>query len=268
MSKDQSKPDRDRDRLKLDNELRKIKLSLEKGAVFSDFADSKDLSPEIEAEFLKNIEAFEEQYQNTEQISVFDFIGRPEFPPEDSISDDEIGKALENIMKVLNTNGIVLETLCDVGDRDLYAFIMWEFLFHEIDNIRIEGMTLHFIYEDFHPNHEYNILCHSADFMQSFLDKDAYYYPMFFSERAKEENALEHFRESFNSFGLNQFSICSVSHNDQKAEVVFQIDFSATIENSSEIVQFKGEGHIELVYQNDFWYINKVKFPVPNGVEC
>jgi hypothetical protein len=261
MAKNKTKPDQDLDRLKLENELRKIKLAQEKGAIFSDPSESGKLPPKIENEFLRNIEAFEKQYDTAEQVTVFEFIGRPDYCSADSISNDSMGKALEELMEVLNSNNIVLETDCDVDDRDLYIFITTELFFHEIDNIQLEGMTLNFIYEEFHPNHDYDIRNHSADFIHSFLDKDSDYYTTFLTKRAEEENDLLHFRESFSSFKLNHFKICTVSQNDQKAEVVFQADFSANIENSSEIVQFNGEGLIELLYQYDYWCVNRVKFP-------
>jgi hypothetical protein len=46
------------EKLRMENELKKMKLMLEHGAVFSESIDSNKLDPVIENEFLRNMEEY------------------------------------------------------------------------------------------------------------------------------------------------------------------------------------------------------------------
>jgi hypothetical protein len=59
---------------KIDIELRKKELESKYGASFS---ESESLSPELESKWLDNIEQFEQQYDNAESITVWEYIGNP-----------------------------------------------------------------------------------------------------------------------------------------------------------------------------------------------
>ena len=53
---DENLSNEDREKLRLENEIRKIKMELEKGAKFIEDPDMPSLPPEIENEFLNYIE--------------------------------------------------------------------------------------------------------------------------------------------------------------------------------------------------------------------
>lgn len=248
----------DDEKLRFENELKKMKLSLERGATFSKPPNNEDLPPEIENEFLKNIEAFEKAFDEAKRITVYNFIGRPEYLKAEQVPDHEISQALENVMQVLDDHGIALSTLCEVDDRTLYTFITDELFLHEMDDMRIEGMVSQFIYEEFHPNHEYDIRNYCTEFIQSFLDKSSKFFTHSLTREAEEDQGLKHFRDAFESFSLHHFEISSLTFDEQNAKVVFIIDYSGSIENSREVQKFSGEGNFELIYQYGYWYIHKV----------
>ncbi|HOV10717.1 MAG TPA: hypothetical protein PLT47_02745 [Bacteroidales bacterium] len=251
----------DIEKLRIENEKKKLMLSLEHGAYFSESDGTNSLDPRLEAEFLDHIEQFENAYQDCKQISVYDFIGEPDFKKAEDVPDKEMPAELEKIMNLLNGNSIYLDTICEVADRELYRFITEEFFLHEIDDIRVDGMMHNFIYEEFHPNHEYDIREHSTDFMTSFLDKESEYYPIFLTKEAQDSNVLKNFRDAFTSFSLEHFEIKSLCFDEEKASVTFHAIFSGTVEGSAKIQKFSGEGKIELIYQYDFWCIQSVVFP-------
>lgn len=252
----------DQDKLRFENELKKMKLSLERGASFSDLSSNKNLPPEVENRFLKNIEAFEDAFQSAKQISVYDFIGRPEFLSEDRITDQEISDALKNIVETLNEYGIILDTLCEVDDRVLYQFITEELFLHEMDDIRIEGMVSHFIYEEFHPNHEYDLTNATTEFINDFLDKTSKdFYTSTLTREAETDQQLIDFRSAFASFNVGRFEIDKIAFDEGIAQVEFTIDFSGMIENSHVEQRYVGKGKMEFLHQYGFWYINRVNFP-------
>ena len=139
---------------KIDVELRKKELEGKYGA---SFGQSDNLSPELESEWLDNIEQFEQLYDKAESIAVWEYIGRPEYRKTYEIEPEKIPFELQNLMNVMNEHNIALDTLCPVDDKELYRFITEELFSHEIDTIQIEGMMLCFTYEEFHPNAEYDI---------------------------------------------------------------------------------------------------------------
>lgn len=252
----------DHDKLRQENEQIKKRLTEQKGAIFSNHSEGEDLPPEIENEFLKNIEAFEAVYDNADKISVYYFIGRPDFQKVDQIPEDEIPHALDKLMFTLSNCGIALETLSDVEDRVFYTFITEEFFMHKIDNVQMEGMVYHFIYEEFHPNHDYDIRNCTTEFVREFLNKESDFFASFLTKEAEEDKTLIQFRDSFTCFSLGHFEITSLSFDDEKAKMEFLIGFSGIIDNTNIEQQFTGEGYIDLLYRNDFWYIHEVRLPI------
>ena len=96
---------------------------------------------------------------------------------------------------------------------------------------------------------------------RDFLDKDSDFYTTFLTKEAEKDSTLINFRDSFESFCLNNFIITSVTFDEIKASLTYEADFSAIIENSNEKQYFKGEGTIGLLFKYDFWCVHKVKFP-------
>lgn len=252
----------DLEKLRMENELKKMKLMLEQGAIFSEPSGSKTIDPFIENEFLNNVMAFEDSYRKAERILLYDFIERPDFIKVDAIDDSQISQELERVMNILNKNGIQLDTICDVEEREIYRFVTEELFGYEMDNMRIPGMMSCFIYEEFHPNHEYDIRNHSIDGIKSYLNKKTDFYTTFFTREAEEDDSLNHFRNAFKSFSLKHFEITQLSFDDKTASVSFNIDFTGKIENSIEKQRFSGDGSMELVYQYEYWVIDKLNLPV------
>ena len=249
------------EKLRMENELKKMKLMLERGAVFSESIDSNKLDPVIEDEFLRNMEEFEKSFGNAEQISVYDFIERPEYDLVDTIPDSQITDELGKFMGILNENGISLDTLCEVEDRELYRFITEELFLQEVDNVRIKGMMSCFIYEEFHPNHEHDIRETCTDGIKFFMAKETQFYTYAFDRGALLEPWFTDFNQAYSSFALHSFYIGKIRIDDDSANVSYTIDFSGTIEGTSILQRFTGEGYITLNLEYQCWQIEKIHFP-------
>lgn len=249
------------ERLKQENQIKRMKLLLEFGADFPIEPENEDLPPEIESQFLDSVAQFERSFRESDRIQVYDFIGKPDFRKTNTIPDSEISSELKQIIQVLNQNQIELDTLCVVDDRILYEFITEELFLAETDNIRIEGMINHFIYEEFHPNHEYDIRNNCTGFFESFLDKESDYYSNYLTKEAEEKNWFGNFRKAFSSFNFNSFEITDIRFDELTATAQFNINFSGIIEGSQEIETFSGSGKIELLYMYDYWCIQEIGLP-------
>jgi len=135
------------------NQARKRELAEKYGARFS---EESDLDPDIESKWLDSIEAYERQYKDSRRVSVREFVGSPQFKPLGEVPSEELDSELKNILELLELNNIVVDCIAEVSAEDLYLFVTTELMDHEIDDIRIEGMKCHFIYEEFHPNDKYD----------------------------------------------------------------------------------------------------------------
>lgn len=156
------------DDLKASNEILKLKLELEHGMAMS---DAKSLTPEGENKWLNYIYNFEQQHKNAKQVKVYDFIGRPDFVRYDALDKKQISEALERISSIMEEKGIELDCCCEYDDVVIYRFITEELFDHEMEEVVIEGMVHHFIYEEFHPNHDYDLRRIAKEFIESLLQK-------------------------------------------------------------------------------------------------
>lgn len=258
-------------KLRIENEIKKMKLSLEHGANF--LSGGTKLSPELEGQWLDQVQKFEDSYATSKRILIYDFVERPAYKPVNEIPEAEINFELKNILNLLGQKGICIDTICKVADRELYRFITEELFLKEIDDITIEGMTHNFIYEEFHPNHEHDIKTHCNEFLEVLLNKKNNLNPSFMDMSneihckdgiIKQEDVvkrMEAFRESFSSFRLQHFKITSLKVTSDIADVCFDINYTGVIEGSNESRSFTGIGNFMLKNEYDYWCINKINIP-------
>lgn len=251
----------DPDKLRAANEEKKKKISEKYGATFSGTTTPNELPPEIESLFLDNIMAFENAFEKAERKKLYDFLGNPPYRKLEELGENDIAGELNRITQIMDKHELCLDTICEVPDRELYRFITEELFLEEINDMHIPGMFTNFIYEEFHPNHDYDIRHHAHDFFSSYLDKENDFYLNFLSRKAKKTDWHIHFREAFSSFQLNSFSITAVVFDTKKARVQFECDFDGKIEGSGESLHFLGAGEMHLLYQWDYWCIDSVKLP-------
>lgn len=249
------------EKLRMENELKKMKLMLERGAVFPEKESGPVTDPVIENMFLKHIEAFEKGIQDAEKISVFDFIGKPYCKSVGEIPAEQMAGELDKIMTILSDNGISLTTICEVEESTLYQFITEELFLHEIDDMRIAGMMTTFIYEEFHPNQEHDIRETCADGIRVFMGKEDRFYTYAFSRAAVHQPWFTDFSQAFGSFDLHEFYIGEITIDGDSANVGFTIDFTGTIEGTNAKQRFAGEGIIALTLDYECWQIEKIHFP-------
>lgn len=249
------------EQLRIENEIRKLKLQLEFGAGFHNPDPHSTIPPHIEKIFLDQIEKFERAHQESHPIRIYDYIGNPQFRKAHSLKESEIHFELQRIKEILLNNFISCDTIYDTDMRDLYVFITEELFDKEIDNVRIPGMVLHFIYEEFHPNHECSIEERCYEFIHGFLAVDKEDTIFDIEHEEKNKIAITNFRESFSRFELNEIQTESITVNDNKAEAVIQVNFSGGLDGSGTMEHFSGFARFSLEYVFSSWYLTKVLLP-------
>ena len=248
----------DFDRLKRENEEKKKKLKSEHIANFFTPDSGDEIDPLIENIFLNNIEVFENAYNSSKRVKIYDFIGRPQFRNVVEISESEISQELEKVMILLNEHQIELSTLCDVNDRELYRFITDELFEAETNDVKVEGMMSCFIYEEFHPNHDYEFRRICYDFMNDFIKRESKFLEYTLTKEALNDKILINFINSFITFELIKQNIEDVSIDSDNARVLLKISFIGTIEGSVEKQNYSGPIILTLIPEYGYWSINKV----------
>lgn len=246
-----------------ENEFKKLKLSIEHGPSYFGKGNS-NLPPEIEGQFLDYISNFEKAYQNAKPISVFEKIGSPEFKLSATLTDDEIDVELERILGIMGQNGLAIDMLADYENesRLLYNFITEELFSHEIDNMNVPGMVTNFIYEEFHPNHEYDLKQATEDFLKMFFNTKSDFYDEYHSKDATNHIALNNFRSLFQEFEMTFFDFQEITFDEQDALVRFNIDFWAKMDGKGTKINYSGDGNFTFKFEHEYWYLGEVTLPI------
>lgn len=258
------------EKLKAENELLKMKLTAEFGM---NACESK-LHDAVENEWLNYIYNFEKLHQDANKIKVYDFIGKPEFKKIGELTKDEITSELDRLLDVIEKSAVAIYFCCDYDDETVYKFITEELFEEMIDNIRIEGMRTCFTYEEFHPNHDYDLRELAKDFFTTFLEKnwDAVYasHQLFENIQYNDRNIdrkdfvkiLLSFKEHVKPIRIDSFQINSVdfSMETKLGIVIGTITYEAQAEISNK-KNYSGQFKLISTFNDFYWAINQITFP-------
>lgn len=247
---------------KIDIALKKKELKTKYGA---DFGGESDLPPEVEGAWLDHMIAFEEQFQKGESITVWKYMGEPEYRQLKDLIETEIPAELDYLFDCMDENNLNLDTICEVEDRELYRFITEELFAYEMDNIRIPGMMTCFIYEEFHPNAELDIRNAYDDFFATMIHKrkevgsEGYYFLYVDRENFVDKHGasipekvvktkLNNFLDSFDYFEILSNKTTEISINQDKTDAIlnFELEYQGCFDNIFEKVSYKGRGIFRL----------------------
>ncbi|TAH04236.1 MAG: hypothetical protein EAZ17_02230 [Sphingobacteriales bacterium] len=98
-----------REALKVENEVIKMKLMLEHGAEFSGNESAPPLSPETEHQFLQYILEVERKESMAREVTVFEILGSPsEFPSAGLVKEEGIKDLLQRLLHRMKQHGLAL----------------------------------------------------------------------------------------------------------------------------------------------------------------
>lgn len=261
--------------LRIKNEILKLKMQAERGALFG--GKMEDLPPEVEAEFLKNVQQFEDSFDEAKEITIYECIGSPAYKNVDELKPDEIRPEIIKITELLHSKNIILEVLGQYDLSIIYKFIIEELFYEKIKEVNHPGYIHSFIYEEFHPNHDIDIARTAQQFLNDWFEKGFNEYSselaqQFITPEGKtytKEGVLQKLNDcldSYKKFSKIKFAGGDISFEwDEKenkglghAEGMFSYD--AEIENN-EIIHI--EGPYKLYMMNEFgaWAIFYFVFP-------
>lgn len=270
MSGEEKFSNDEKENLRIENELLRIKLTAEYGDAFQ-MESNESLPPEIENQFLKNIIAFEEANQKTETTTVYEKLGKPGYKPAGELSGDEISRELERIVAIMEEDQMNLD-FCDgpYPDEVIYRFITEELFAHEIDIVPIFGMNWNFIYEEFHPNNKADIEKNTHQFFKHWSTRefDEYSNELDYNittadgvQMTREELYIKmnYFFESFDRFENDGYNIKMIDVAEQEdgtamgfSEGMYKYD--ALLENG-DVLHFEEPYKLYMRREDNYWSI-------------
>ena len=251
---------------RMENELLQLKLMAELGV---DAHISANTPASIENIFLKNMLAYEKGLAEAKEINIFGLIGKPDFVSETILDDTSIETALNKIMDLLNEKQIALDFLGNYEDRKKYKFITEELFEEKVMNIQLPGMIMHFIYEEFHPNHKLDIRNKTEKFINSWFIQENENLSFSLADILvlpdrkvwKKEKVMDKFAKVFNSFPKfknGKFTITEINFEIKEdiglayAEGIIKYD--AYTENQDK-TEFEGPFKLYFTLEYEWWSI-------------
>ncbi|HEY8511309.1 MAG TPA: hypothetical protein VIL31_05085 [Cyclobacteriaceae bacterium] len=257
--------------LRAENNLLKLKLKLEYGMQET---DTSNLPPHVENDWLKYIEAFEKQYRDAKSVTVYEFIGKPPYKALEALTPEQVGPELNRLLDIMGEHDVALDCLCKYDDAIIYKFLTEELFPHEMDLIRIPGMTHHFIYEEFHPNHDYDLRRKSQFFLTCLYRKkwdqeiEGYELSREVLWSGKRHNRISMsaiisaFQDAHLSLRLRKF----VPHDvaiDPELRFAHVRGFVSAYgkRDDGKRVRYAGPGTIHFTRENEYWSISEFSVP-------
>ena len=259
--------------LQAENEFLKMKLMLERGAVFGS-AEDKVLPPEIENTFLKNMIALEQQFDDQKTIRVFDKIGKPShYKPANEISEEQIDIEWKKLSAYLSEYGIHLGVCSpNITSRELYRFTLEELFEYEMDDIDIEGLVHNFIYDEFHPDHIYeNSTAATDECMAYILGKEPMEWMCHFRKQGIQLNQHKDLSEDDFKIIVNLYKQAYDEIEVKELEETNCIveKYESRVSGTYKVVAITGKesciisGNWQVFFERDdlldYWYINNVQ---------
>jgi hypothetical protein len=255
------------EKLKVENELLMLKLETEFGMTDLGLTSSE----KINNDWLNYVYSYEKQFAENKQIKVYDFIERPAFKKIDEIESELVSLELNRLTEIMKTFNVRLETICDYSDEEIYRFITEELFEVETDDIRLPGLRHGFIYEEFHPNHDYDIRKLSEDFIGNLITKiwdddqnimllcDFINLDNKVIDRDRFVSGIQLFQQKYQKMKLLAFTIQSVDFNLEKGTGLL----NGTIKYKSAVAEnpFAGPVIFKFNMDEEFWGISGVMMP-------
>ena len=260
--------------LALENEIRKLKMQAVYGARFGEF---EAIPPEIEEAFLDQVEAFERSWANRRTVTVYDHIGQPAIRPLEELRQEELENEIDRLEELLGIHGIQLSFVGSYPAATRYAFLTGEFMQHQFEMVPVPGMTVCFIYEEFHPDHQRDICEEVEEFFSHWTEKR----PEFLEYRLSDPMLAPEGRSfprkfvmarirqvlgSFDSFSLDQLQIEELQFTYCKEEesgsgsARGRVSYEARME-TGEVIRYSGSIYFGLRNVGYGWVIEGFEIP-------
>jgi len=256
------------EQLRADNEIKALSLELTYGAMTH---ISDDAPPELISAWLKNVAAYEAQYQDVPKITVYDRIGRPAFATPDLLEATTRPGEIERLHKILEAHGLVVLQPDYADDEKFYQFMVTELFAHEVPDLRLPDMVTVIDYEEFHPNHPEIIRINASEFLIDLLNLGRPYEGLWLSENLRDDvntitkeqalQIIQQFRDRYREIKPIGFAPQEVLGTEHGTHLMFGVCWEGQPADGSKRERHEGLGVIQMGYEDKEWLVQGVQMP-------
>ena len=220
------------------NKKKKKQLKEKYGMTFSE--EKEKAPPEIINSFLNQVEEFEKAWKDAERKRVIEIIGFPKFKKLNELTPDKLESEITEVLSIYAQHDINIDIieLDEVIDEEFYKFLTEELPEHETDFMRVEGMTINYIYEEFHSGDKLDAKNIIEWFSYPYFERNEKEIKIYLSKRNLTFNGV---KKSLTKFIEEMFTLLSEYDKIVKIHTVFK-DFQFNLNK-------KGDGrvHVEFI---------------------
>ncbi len=252
---------------RIENELKALDLELTFGA---ETFISGDAPPEIISLWLDNVKNYENQYANSAKVPVYDFIGKPDNVPLDTLKDDELEPAIERLVGLLEEKCVLIDRPEHLSPRGYYRFLTEDFMQHLMTDHSAPGMMHFFSYDEFHHDGPEFIKDHVSEFLLDLLNLGHDFEGAWLSENCRDDHdaiTREEVMLRCNTFRAMHRELKPLAFQPEHTEVhngamylFFGIAWEAT-PVGGDMVKHEGLGICQLGWEGGEWLVQGVNMP-------
>lgn len=253
---------------RIENELKALDLELSFGAQMH---IGSDAPPEIVSQWLDNVKKYEEQYADAPKVPVYEFIGKPEIKPADSLIAAELEPEIERLQKLLEEKGVLIDRPEHLSPKRYYRFLTDEFMEHPMTNHSAPGMMHFFNYDEFHHDGPEFIKAHVSDFLLDLLDLGHDFEGLWLSNNCRDDHNAITKKEVMlrcNTFRAMHRELKPIAFQPDKAEthsgtmyLFFGIAWEGIPASGGEKQHHEGLGICQLGWEGEEWLVQGVTMP-------
>ncbi len=242
------------------NESKREELRRKYGAEFRE--GDRELPPDIESRWLHEIEEFERQFDQANQISVRRYVGDPPCRPLGEIPQSELPRETERLLELLRSNSIEICFGRNLSDPEIYRFITEELFAQEIADIRIDGLTLSFLYEEFHPDPVREAGWAAEEFFRALFERnERSVLDMITTPDQQLRHTLQTFLRNTAAFFHWKADIIACTVEGNEASVRAGVFWRGLDGETLRTVSASGDAILTLHMDDGFWHVSAADLP-------
>jgi hypothetical protein len=236
-----------------------------------------NLPKAVQMDWMRRLREVESSVCAVRQISLFSFLGQPSFPSIGSAtakgSEQHLAQAIERVLAFYAERGVSIECPHAIPDRAFYRYLTEELIWEPVPEIRLEGISHHFVYEGFQPNDAFDIEHTVAEFFDMLFGgyfamlESVFYVPsgelVDHPSRVALIDRLCDFAESFDLLVLNDFQMEGISFpQENEAILKGRLHFSGFPNLGQEGLDFQGPVCFRMhLDRYGYWAIEELEMP-------
>ncbi len=266
--KDENNLEREEE-LRAENAFKALDLELTYGA---HNLIQEDAPPELVKQFLDNVAQFEAQYSSGVTIPLYDYIGKPELPPADLLSEEGAEQEIKKIQDLMEAKGIGIDRPDHLTAIGYYRFLAMEFMHHPVPDIERGPMeACIFLYDMLRHDNPHYMALHVESTLLELLNLAEPFEGAWLSEHCRDEKnsiSREEAVRRAQAFRARYSEIIPIAFKSEGPKVFpeghyffFGIAWAGIPAGGGEKEEYEGLGLAQMGWEDGEWMVQGILMP-------